>query len=415
MAVTIAFPILLMNWKRTFFFAFVAQFLGIVGLSFATPFLPFYIADLGIQGRGAQAFWAGMAMAAGGFTFALLAPVWGMFADRFGRKPMLCRAMFGAALSVLLMSFARNVHQLVLFRIIQGAFSGTLAASIALVASVTPVQRSGFALGLMQAAVFIGNALGPLLGGVAADHLGYRASFRCGALLILLGGIMVLFGTQERFRSANRKTNASSPGFRKIILLPGFLLSVMVLFGVRLGNSISNPSFPLIVGDILESGRRVNSVTGMVIGSAALAAAAAAAILGHLGDRLGRRQVLICCCLGACISSAAHYFVRDLPSLFVVRIMFGFSVAGMMPAANAMINEMVDPRSIGKAYGLATSLSMLGAAVGPSLGGTLAMHVGLRIPFLVTGAAQLVLVMMIFRFLPASRPARGVPDPQERV
>lgn len=388
-----------MNWKRTFIFAFIAQFLGIVGISFATPFLPFFVAEMGVTESGAQAFWAGIVMGAGGLTFAVFAPIWGVFADRFGRKPMVCRAMFGAALAVFLMSFSRTVPQMILFRVVQGAFSGTLAASIALVASVVPPQRIGLTLGMMQAAVFIGNALGPFFGGMAADAFGYRTSFRIGAVLTLLGGLMIVFGTQERFSAPDRQSSTDSQGFRKIFLLPGFLISVVVLFSVRLSNSISNPSFPLIVGDILGSARNLNSITGSVIGAAAIAAALAAAMLGHAGDRLGRRRVLMGCCIVACLASVGHYFAHDLPTLFVVRILFGFSVAGMMPAANAMIHEVVDPRSIGKAYGLATSLSMLGSAIGPTVGGTLAMQAGLRVPFLVTGAAQLCLIVLILCFL----------------
>ncbi len=395
-----------MDWKRTFIFAFFAQFLGIVGISFATPFLPFFVADLGVTDRGAQAFWAGIVMASGGLTFAVFAPVWGMFADRFGRKPMVCRAMFGAAVSVFLMSYSRTVPQMILFRVIQGAFSGTLAASIALVAGVVPLKRSGLALGMMQAAVFMGNALGPFFGGMAADAFGYRVSFRIGALLTLLGGLMIVFGTHERFKAPDRHSTAENPGFLKIIRLPGFLISVVVLFSVRLSNSISNPSFPLIVGDIIDSSRNLNSITGSVIGAAAIAAAVSSAILGHAGDRLGRRYVLVGCCIVACLASIGHYAARDLPTLFLVRILFGFSVAGMMPAANAMINEVVDPRSIGKAYGLATSLSMLGSALGPTIGGSLALHAGLRIPFLVTAGAQLGLAVLVLHFL-QDRPSAG--------
>ncbi len=388
-----------MKWKRTFIFAFGAQFLGIVGISFATPFLPFFVGELGVSDSGARAFWAGIVMASGGLTFAIFAPIWGIFADRYGRKPMVCRAMFGAAISVFLMSFAQTVPQMIFFRVVQGAFSGTLAASIALVAGVVPLSRSGFTLGMMQAAVFIGNALGPFIGGMAADAFGYRTSFRIGALLTLLGGLLILFGTDERFETPDRQSACSSPGFRKIILLPGFLLSVVILFSVRLSNSISNPSFPLIVEDILETLENLNRVTGTVIGAAAVAAAIAAALLGHAGDRLGRRQVLILCCIGACLASVGHYFADNLTTLFVMRILFGFSVAGMMPAANAMIHSVVDRRSIGKAYGLATSLSMLGGAFGPTIGGTLAMHAGLRVPFLVTAAAQIGLAAIILLVL----------------
>ncbi len=186
-------------WKRTFAFAFAAQFLSIVGISFCTPFLPFFVADMGVADSGEQAFWAGIVLASGALTYALFAPVWGVLADRYGRKPMVCRAMLGAAVAVFLMSFACSVPQMIFFRVLQGVFSGTLAASIALVASVVPMKRIGFALGMMQAAVFVGNAAGPLIGGVLADHFGYQDSFRIGALLTFMGGMLVVFGTREDF------------------------------------------------------------------------------------------------------------------------------------------------------------------------------------------------------------------------
>jgi len=396
-----------MSWKRTFAFAFAAQLLGVVGISFATPFLPFFVAELGVEESGRQAFWAGIVLASGGVTFALFAPIWGILADRYGRKPMVCRAMFGAAVAVLLMSFARTIPQMVLFRMVQGAFSGTLAASIALVASVVPLTRSGLTLGMMQAAVFVGNAVGPLIGGLAADAFGYRTSFRIGAGLTFLGGLLVLLGTQDRFTPPDPNVPDDSPGFRKILLVPGFLISVTVLLSVRMSNSIANPSFPLIVREIVDAPQRLNSITGSVIGAAAIAAAIAAALLGHLGDRLGRREILIGCCVGASLASIGHYYAHDIPTLFGARVLFGFSVAGMLPTANAMIHERVDPRSIGKAYGLATSLSMLGIALGPTIGGTLAMHAGLRVPFLVTAGAQVGLAAIVLLVLREKRGDRA--------
>jgi DHA1 family multidrug resistance protein-like MFS transporter len=401
-----------LHWKRTFVFAFAAQFISIVGISFCTPFLPFFVKDVGVQSSGQQAFWAGIVLGSGAVSYALFAPVWGILADRHGRKPMVCRAMIGAAVAVFSMSFAQNVSQMVCLRVLQGVFSGTLAASIALVASVMPKNRSGFALGMMQAAVFVGNAFGPLIGGLLADHFGYRNSFRIGAVLTFLGGMLVLFGTREVFTRPDRHTADDRPGFRKIFLLPGFLIGVMILFGARLSNSIANPSFPLIVGDILKSPDNLNSITGSIIGVAAVAAAASAALLGHAGDKLGRKKVLVACCIGACLSAVGHYFSYNIPTLFVMRIAFGFSVAGMLPAANALIHDVVDPRSIGKAYGLATALSMLGTAFGPAIGGTLAMQTGLRIPFLVTGGAQVILIVLILLSL---RKHRGVESVKEKV
>lgn len=389
------------SWQRTLIFAFTAQFLCILGFSFATPFLPFFVSELGVTDPGKQAFWAGVVMASGGVTFALFAPVWGILADRYGRKAMVCRAMFGGTLAILLLSFSQNVTQLALGRVFQGVFSGTIAASITLVASATPRRHSGFALGMMQAAVFIGNAAGPFVGGLAADTFGYRISFRIGAMMTLIGGLLTLFGTKENFTPKTSNQNHDHPtiGFRKLMLLPGFLMGALVLFSVRFSNSLSNPSFPLIVEDLIDSLHRLNSITGSIIGTAAVAGAIAAAVLGHLGDRVGRKRVLIGCCITACAASLGTYAVQRVPTLFVLRILFGFSVAGMLPAANAMIHDVIDHRAMGKAYGLATALSMLGTAAGPIIGGWMGMQMGLRIPFLATAFAQIVLILMLMRFV----------------
>ncbi len=386
------------RWKKTFASSFIAQILSIIGFSFALPFLPFFIGELGVLESGDQAFWAGLALSAAGLTFALFAPLWGILADRYGRKLMVCRAMFGGTAVLLLMSIARTVEQLVIFRLMQGAVTGTIAASVALVASVVPDRRSGLTLGLMQTAVFVGTTIGPFFGGLAADAFGYRDAFRIGAALCLLGGLLVYFGTEESFEPPDKTDKTNTPGFKSIFLLKGFFVAVLIMFAVRFSNTMINPSFPLIVKDILPSVKNLNSITGSVMASAALAGAVSAAVLGYAGDRLGHRIVLIACCAGASVSSLAHFYAASLNNLFAARILFGLAVAGMLPAANAMIYSIIDRRSIGKAYGLATSLSMLGAAFGPFAGGMLARGAGLRAPFLVTAALQILLAAVIFLF-----------------
>ncbi len=383
-------------WKRTFLSTFAAQVISILGFSFATPFLPFFIADLGVTDPGEQAYWAGIVLAAAGLTFVLFSPLWGMLADRYGRKPMVCRAMFAGTGVMLLMSFVQTVGQLVVTRLLHGALVGTISASVALVASVVPTHRSGFTLGMMQAAVFIGTTIGPFFGGIVADAFGYRVSFRVGALLCFLGGLFVLFGAQEDVASLKDDTHRNRHArFRDIFLLKGFFVAVVIMFGVRLSNTIVNPSFPLVMRDILPGAININSITGSVMAVAALAGALSAALLGHVGDRIGQRRVLIGCCLGACLASMGHYWARNVSEMVWARILFGFSVAGMLPAANAMIHSIIDPRSLGKAYGLATSLSMLGFIIGPFVGGYSAKLAGLRQPFLITAAAQLLLALMI--------------------
>ncbi|MCM8777965.1 MAG: MFS transporter [Candidatus Omnitrophica bacterium] len=394
----VSFIILYIMWKKTFASIFTAQILSMIGFSFALPFLPFFISELGISDKGQQAFWAGIAIGVSGITFAIFSPLWGVLADRYGRKVMVCRSMFGGTLVLLLMSIVRTVGQLVACRLLQGILTGTISASIALVASVTPEERSGFTLGMMQAAAYIGTTIGPLFGGVLADLYGYRIAFRAGALLILAGGLLVLLGAKESFTPPVSDGKNHSPGFLEILTTSGFLMAVMILFGVQFSNSMISPSFPLIVKDILPSPEKLNSITGTILAASALAGACSAALLGHTGDRLGQKKVLIFCAIGASLSSAGHFFASSIPLLFVVRIIFGLSVAGMIPAANAIIYKIIDREYIGRAYGIATSISMIGFGLGTFSGGTLARLTGLRIPFLAVAFLHLLLASMIRSF-----------------
>lgn len=386
-------------WKKTFISSFTAQVLSILGFSFAMPFLPFFIAELGIYDKGQQAFWAGIVLGATGVTLCLFAPLWGILADRYGRKVMVCRSMFAGTVVLLLMSMVRTVGQLVACRFLQGAFTGTIAASVALVASVTPQERSGLTLGMMQAAVYIGVTIGPLFGGVVADIYGYRAAFRAGAFAVLLGGLLVLLLVRENFVPPDKEKDGTPMSFRQILAASGFLAAVFVQFGVHLSNSMINPSFPLIIKELVPSAENLNSITGSVLAAAAMAGAFSAALLGHIGDKLGHRKILVVCGIIAAAAAAGHFFAFNLASLFIVRILFGLSVAGMLPASNAMIHKAIDTKCIGKAYGAATSISMLGLALGPFLGGTVARVTDLRTPFLVVAGSHILLVIFIATFV----------------
>lgn len=384
------------TWKKTFICAFAAQTLSIVGFSFALPFLPFFIRELGVTDPAQQAFWAGVTLAATGVTLAAFAPIWGWLADRYGRKSMVIRSMFGGTVVLILMSFAQSINQLLIFRLLQGALTGTVSASVALVASVTPPRRSGFTLGMMQAAVLLGVAIGPLIGGIVADTFGYRAAFRAGALLVFLGGLMVYYGAREPApERATESERASQRAKPRRMFSSTFLAAVLILFAVRFSNTLVNPAFPLIVQDFVVSMQRLNSITGSIMAMAGLAGAVSAAFLGHIGDRIGHRRIVILCSVCAAVTSAAHALAGSLAALTVAHLLFGLSVAGTMPAANTMIQRSTDPRHMGKAFGAASALGLIGLALGPLLGGFLAREYGLRSPFLVAAGCQFTVAAMV--------------------
>src|SRR5688500_13498318 len=95
----------------------LAVLIAIMGMSLVIPFLPLYLKELHVPDREVR-LWAGWVGGANFLCAALFAPLWGTAADRFGRKPMAIRALVGLAISVGLMGFAQNVHQLFALRLL---------------------------------------------------------------------------------------------------------------------------------------------------------------------------------------------------------------------------------------------------------------------------------------------------------
>src|SRR5512147_666148 len=167
---------------------FLAQLLTAVGFSSIFPFFPSYVHQLGSSFGWNLDMLSGLVFSAQAFTMMIASPVWGAVADRYGRKLMVERAMFGGTLILLAMAFVTSAEQLVLLRAVQGLVTGTVAAANALVASVTPREHSGYGMGLLQVGQGGGVALGPVIGGWVADQFGYAAAFYIPSVLLLLGG-----------------------------------------------------------------------------------------------------------------------------------------------------------------------------------------------------------------------------------
>src|SRR6202034_4699635 len=111
------------------------------------------------------------------FAAALVAPLWGRLADRYGRKLMLIRASLGMAVAMSLIGMAHNVWQLVALRLLAGLLGVYSSGSMVLVAAQTPKARSGWALGVLSAGIMAGNLVGPLIGGVLPPLIGIRGTF----------------------------------------------------------------------------------------------------------------------------------------------------------------------------------------------------------------------------------------------
>lgn len=397
------------TWKRNLYVIWVAELVAIAGFAVIFPFLPYYVQELGITDLHEVELWSGLIFAAQAVTMAIFAPIWGSVADRYGRKLMVQRAMFGGAVILTAMGFVQNVWQLAILRAIQGMLTGTVPAATTLVASSAPRERSGYALGLLQMAVWTGASVGPLMGGLVADTWGYRAAFWVTGSLLFLAGLTVWRFVEEDFIPVARDKDDPDGGFWEGLRLVVHNRSLVSLFGVRsmvrLAVRMVGPILPLFVQSLVPATARVATITGLITGAGAATSAVGAATLGRASDRIGYRRVLLACAVGAAILYVPQAFVTNAWQLLVLQGIVGLVLSGVLASISALLANLAPEGRQGAVFGVDTSVVSMANAVGPMLGASVAAALGLRAPFLLAAGA-LVLAAGLAWFL--------VPSPEQQ-
>lgn len=409
------------SWKRNLVVIWLTELIAIVGFTIVIPLLPLYIRELGVQGEREVRMWAGAIFSAHAVTMTVFGPIWGVLGDQRGRKLMVERAMFGGAFVIALMGLAQSVQQLTLLRAVQGALTGTVTAANALVATTAPRERTGYALGALQMAIYAGASVGPLIGGVIADAWGFRATFWVTSVLLFVAALGVTFFVQEAFeqrKSMGMSETAEDGGywFRRVwrylspVLGSSPLLVVMGLhLAMRLGVRLLGPILPLFVESVASPGARVASISGLISGVNAAGAALGALVLGRLSDRVGYRRILVGSAIASLVCYAPQYFVNSPLGLIPLQAGAGLAMGGCLAALNASLARLSPQGQEGMVYGVDASVVSLANAVGPMAGSMLAAWMSLRAPFLVAAGTFGVAGVITAWLMPARISAVDAP------
>ncbi len=376
-------------WRRNLYILVVVQLMSTAGFSLVFPFVPLYVQEVGIATRGSVAFWSGLAFSSQAFTMMLAAPVWGEFADRYGRKVMLVRATIGGAILLILMGLVQNAEQLVALRTIQGFVTGVVPAVSALVAASAPRERLGEALGLLNTSRAVGVAVGPVIGGIIGDAFGFRESFWITGSLLAISGVCALLWVHEEFvpPQASKQRVGFFDAYKTLLSMPGMGGLYGLQFLRSLGQTMILPMAALFVVELMGETQGAATITGLIIGLASFTAASSGVWLGRLGDRIGHTKVLITAALAAALLYAPQPFVQHVWQLVALQGLQGFAAGGLIPSLSALMNLWAPIGKQGAVYGLDTSVNAGARSISPMLGAAIAVWFGLRGVF---GATALV-------------------------
>jgi MFS transporter, DHA1 family, solute carrier family 18 (vesicular amine transporter), member 1/2 len=165
------------------------------------------------------------------------------------------------------------------------------------------------------------------------------------------------------------------------------------------------PLLPQYVRDLDMS----KTQAGLAVGAYSGAVLLGSPIVGHWSARIGARRLTI---FGVALLSVATLALAEVSSfagLFGVRVGQGLSSAVSWTAGMAWLSEASPARERGKVLGLAMSFASVGTLVGPVVGGTLGSAYGVKIPFVILGAAAALLTVACLAAPPAPRAAEAVP------
>jgi MFS family permease len=397
------------HWRRNLAALTAASFIGFTGFTLVMPFLPLYIAELGVRDVGSIALWTGFTLGVTPALTALLAPAWGRIADRFGRKVMVARSLASFVVLMAAMAWVTKPWHLFALRAIQGLFAGYGALCLAMAADSSPKDRIAQSIGTVQTAQRLGPALGPILGGVVAGLVGLRSAFLVTSVFYVVALVQLLILYQEPPMPHPQASGAAARvTFANVLAFENFLLLMVAIFGLQFIDRSFGPVLPLHVAALGVPAARVAFVSGAVFSALACSAAIGHHFCARLLRRWSARNVISSAALVAAGAVALFVGIANPWALVAAAAVFGGSIGAAMTAAYAAAAGVVPANVRGAGFGFLSGASLAGLALSPVACGFLAAA-DIRIVFAADALVLCVLAGLVRRVMIEHSPVTDTP------
>jgi len=308
-------------------------------------FLPLYLGTVHVPPAEVPT-WTGYLNAAF-FLFGLpLVPFWGVWAERYGRVPIIARSAFVEAVVFTGLLLAQNRWEAAFAILLVGFQLGNTGVMLTALRAVTPPGRVGFAISIFGVSPSLGFALGPSVGGWLVDHavLNLHTLFAFDAVISLAAGVMLLAFAREGPRPPSPSASATRLALNalRLALTGRVTLIVFGVFGLAyFALQIANPFLPLLVIRLNGGTTGVAGQIGIVFGASALLGALLSPLAGAAGDRYGFRPMLAGACVLAAASLGALALSPNLVWLTVSAVALGAASATAISMVFALLATKV--------------------------------------------------------------------------
>ncbi|HEM3462962.1 TPA: multidrug efflux MFS transporter [Streptococcus suis] len=362
-------------WKQNLKVAWLGNFLTGTSFTLVMPFISVFVEELGV-GPGQVEYYAGLAVSVNALAAALMAPIWGSLADRYGRKPMMVRAAFAMIFTMGGMAFVPNVFWLLALRVLNGVFTGYIPNATALIASQVPKDKTGYALGTLSTGAVAGNLIGPTLGGILAEMFGVHTVFLLVGLLYAIVVLLTVFYIREDFVPIKKGEEMSvKEVFEQVKdrqMLVGLFVTSMIIIAA------AQAVVPILTLYVRHLGQTDNLlfVAGFIISLPGMASLVTSGYLGKIGDRIGNHRLLLIALTYSLSINVFCVFAENPFQLGLLRFMYGFGTGALLPSVNSLLTKLTPKEGISRIFSYNQLFNNLGSVVGPMMGSAVAAHMG---------------------------------------
>jgi len=387
---------------------FVTAFVDMVGLTMILPLLPFYATQL-----GASATVVGLLVSAFSVAQLAVAPVWGRFSDRYGRRPAILAGLLLTGCAYGIFAFAGSVLVLLLSRLVQGLGGGTIGVVQAYVADASPPAERTKSLGWLSAVTSLGAVAGPAFGSAMISVGGRSApGLAAGALALLVAAFGARFLVESRpvkLSGTHGAPSTTSP--RQAI---GRVLShwrepasrLIWIYTVGIGAFYGTIQVvPLLLMNRL--GVTEQNVGYFIMYLGGMGVVVRSLLLGRVVDLLGEARlsrlglVLLAAGLG-CTGVASHAGI-----LFLGFTLMPLGTAFLFPCVTGLLSRVVPDHQRGLYMGVQHTFGGASRVLFPVAAGLLMDRFGMGVPFWISGLlvlATLPLAWALAGSLPPESP-----------
>lgn len=382
---------------RTLFPLSAAAFCSAATVRVADPLIPQISEEFAVPVSDA-------AIIATAFTlsYGLFQIVYGRFGDRAGKVTVIACGAFVSGLGAIASAFADGLPVLALLRFAGGCTAGAIIPlAIAHVGDVTSYEQRQEVLAKFLSGQVLGIVMGQALGGIIGEHIGWRGVFAVfGGLFLVAAALLALELASGRVRQTRSHTAGKLlHQYRGLLALPRVRLVIGAVF---LEGFLFFGAFTFVGAYLRQFYGLGLDTIGLLLAFFGAGALSYIVLARHFIRRLGEHGMVLS---GAAIMAAAFVIIGFAPPLWAFVILLAACGMGFYLMHNTLQTQgtQMAPHARGLGMSLFATCLFVGQALGITLAGWLAEHIGFEPTIIGFGALLAVLGVFLSRRLTQGR------------